>query len=232
MNLCRRGIPVHKHRGTGLGLSIVKKLVELQGGRIEVKSEPGAGTRIRVTIPYHKGDKQNIPVAETGELPIPASFRQLSVLIADDDEFNSYLMNNILTKWGVKFVAVKNGKEAVKASIDGEFDLILMDLHMPEMNGLDAAKIILASIPDARIAAVSATNNKDEQMASKNAGMHPFISKPFGEKELYDILMALQPRELIILIFKKINKLQIKVLRSILKPCSSWQTGITSICRK
>jgi signal transduction histidine kinase/DNA-binding NarL/FixJ family response regulator len=190
-------LSVHKHRGTGLGLSIVKKLVELQGGRIEVKSEPGAGTRIRVTIPYHKGDKQNIPVAETGELPIPASFRQLSVLIADDDEFNSYLMNNILTKWGVKFVTVKNGKEAVKASIDGEFDLILMDLHMPEMNGLDAAKIILASIPDARIAAVSATNNKDEQMASKNAGMHPFISKPFGEKELYDILMALQPRELI-----------------------------------
>ncbi len=185
---------MNKHRGTGLGLSITRKLVELQGGRIEVKSEPGIGTQIRVSIKFLIGIKQNIPETEGGGLLIPASFKQLSVLIADDDEFNTYLINNIFIKWGVKYVAVKNGKEAVEAAFRERFDLILMDLHMPEMNGVDAARMILQSIPDARIAAVSATNNRDEQLASKNAGMYPFISKPFEEKELHDILVFIQPQ--------------------------------------
>jgi len=185
---------LNKYRGTGLGLSIVKKLVELQGGRIEVKSERGIGTQVMVDIHYKRGDKQNIPETDGGGLLIPSSFRLLSVLIADDDEFNTYLMSNIFKKWGVKFVGVKNGKEAVEAAFNEKFDVILMDLHMPEMNGLDAAKIITRAIPDARIVAVSATNNLDELQASKNAGMNEFITKPFEEKELYDILVSLPPQ--------------------------------------
>lgn len=185
---------LNKYRGTGLGLFIVKKLVELQGGQIEVKSEPGIGTQVMVSIKYNRGDKQNIPKTGGDGLPIPSSFGQLSVLIADDDEFNTYLMNNIFKKWGVKFVEVKNGEEAVKAASNQKFDVILMDLHMPEMNGLDAAKIIRSAIPDARIVAVSATNNQDEKRASKDAGMNEFISKPFVEKELYDILVSVYPQ--------------------------------------
>ncbi|MFA6483679.1 MAG: ATP-binding protein, partial [Bacteroidales bacterium] len=184
----------NKYQGTGLGLSIVKKLVELQGGQIDVKSEPGKGTQVLVSIKYNRGDKQNIPEAEVDGLLIPSSFGELSVLIADDDEFNAYLMKNIFNKWGVRSVEVKNGKEAVKAASQENFDVILMDLHMPEMNGFDAAKIISGTIPDARIVAVSAINNADEQLASKNAGMYRFLSKPYREKELYEILVSLPPQ--------------------------------------
>jgi signal transduction histidine kinase/CheY-like chemotaxis protein len=184
---------VNKHRGTGLGLAIVKKLVELHGGRIEVQSEPGVGTQVRVSIPYPKGDKRNIPATGAVGLPIPPSFGQLSVLVADDDEFNTYVMANIFKKWGVRFVAVKNGKEAVEAAFQEPFDVILMDLHMPEMNGLDAARTIRGKIPDARIVAVSAGNSGDEKLAGRSAGMDEFMTKPFEEKELYDILVSLHP---------------------------------------
>jgi CheY-like chemotaxis protein len=93
----------------------------------------------------------------------------------------------------VKYVEVSNGKEAVRAALNRVFDIILMDLHMPEMNGIEAAKAILGATPDARIVAVSATSSLPEQMAAKNAGMYRFISKPFIERDLFEMLIALVP---------------------------------------
>ncbi len=100
-----------KYSGTGLGLSIVKKLVELQKGYIDVKSEPGLGTEVKTTIPFAEGKKENIKEPGFEEVVIPESFRNYKILIADDEEFNLFLMKAILKKWGIEFQEASNGNE-------------------------------------------------------------------------------------------------------------------------
>lgn len=181
----------NKQRGTGLGLPIVKKLVELQGGEITVKSEPGKGTRVMVEIPYQEGNPQNIKITGREINMIPGLFQNISVLIADDDEYNTLLLRNILKKWGVNFTEAKNGKEAVEASENHIFDVILMDIHMPEMGGLEAAKIIKSRTPQTKFIAVTATNNYKDMQECKKAGMDLILIKPFSEKELFYSLQQL-----------------------------------------
>ena len=181
----------NKQRGTGLGLPIVKKLVELQGGEIAIKSEQGKGTRVMVEIPYQEGNPQNIKITGREINMIPGLFQNISVLIADDDEYNTLLLRNILKKWGVNFTEAKNGKEAVEASENHIFNVILMDIHMPEMGGLEAAKIIKSRTPQTKFIAVTATNNYKDMQECKKAGMDLILIKPFSEKELFYSLQQL-----------------------------------------
>lgn len=184
-----------KYSGTGLGLAIVKKLVELQAGKISVKSEPGKGTELTVNIAYPEGKMENIRKTEWEIPSIPETLKQLVVLIADDEEFNRYLLKGILKKWGTSFQEVKNGEEAVKASSRKKFDVILMDLHMPEMNGIEAAKTIIETQPGITIVATSAANDQMDRKACEKAGMKGFLLKPFSEKDLFETLVSLVPAE-------------------------------------
>ncbi len=177
-----------KQPGTGLGLTIVKKLVELQGGEISIKSEPGKGTRVIFYLPYRKGDPQNIRRDEPDAALIPAALQQLSILIADDDEYNTFLLRNIFRKWGISFAEAKNGREAVEAAANHFFDVILMDVHMPEMKGPQAAKIIKSKLPQVRIIAVTATNDPGDREECLQAGMSQVLIKPFSGKELLNSL--------------------------------------------
>lgn len=177
-----------KYSGTGLGLAIVKKLVEMQNGTISVESEPGAGTTMSVSIPYLPGDESQI-VHETFFAPeIPAHFKSRQVLIADDEDFNRFVLMNILDKWGVKYQQAKNGEEAVSLALSNHFDLIFMDMRMPKKNGLEAAREILDIKPDATIIAVTASDRVADQKASEKAGITGFLVKPFSEKELFDVV--------------------------------------------
>lgn len=185
-----------KQRGTGLGLSITKKLVELHNGKITVESEPGKGTRFRVEMPYHKGDPQNIRHSGQEFLQVPEFLRNVSILVVDDDEYNTFLLRNILKKWGVHFTEKRNGMEAVDAVQHQQFDFILMDVHMPVMNGPEAARIIKDKSPDTRIIAVTATHDINDQIECKKAGMSQFLIKPFSEKELMDCLIQDMPSEI------------------------------------
>jgi signal transduction histidine kinase/CHASE3 domain sensor protein/HPt (histidine-containing phosphotransfer) domain-containing protein/ActR/RegA family two-component response regulator len=184
-----------KYSGTGLGLAIVKKLVELQGGKITLKSKPGQGTELTVNVEYPEGRKDNIPVTEWEIPSIPEALKQLEVLIADDEEFNRYMLKGILKNWGISFWEVKNGEEAVKASSRKKFDVILMDLHMPAMNGIEAAKAIIKIHPGITIVPTSATNDQVDRQACENAGMKGFLLKPFSETDLFDTLILLVPVE-------------------------------------
>ena len=180
-----------KHNGTGLGLSIVKKLVEIHGGQIKLESKPGVGSKVTITIIYPKGDSSKTEL-DKNEIPeIPESFKKLSVLIADDEEYNRFLLSNILLKWGVQFQEAKNGNEVITVACNKRFDFILMDINMPEMNGIEATKEILKCDADIQIIAVTAATEKIDQQTCFEAGMRGFLFKPFTEKDLFEVINSL-----------------------------------------
>jgi len=181
-----------KYSGTGLGLAIVKNLVELQGGTISVESEPGKGTTVLFSIPYLPGDMEKIEPKEFILPKIPEKkFKNLFFLIADDEEFNRYVLKNILKKWGSKFEEAVNGQETVDKALSGKFDIILMDMRMPVKNGLEAAEEILSYDPFAKIIIVSAADRKIDSLASVNDGIAGFLMKPFSEGDLYEVIYPL-----------------------------------------
>ncbi|HCY42496.1 MAG TPA: hypothetical protein DHV48_14260 [Prolixibacteraceae bacterium] len=180
-----------KQRGAGLGLSIVKKLVQIQNGKIEVDSTPGRGTRFTVQIPYIKGNTKNIIKTAAEQLIIPEWFKKLHFLIVDDEEFNLYLIKNILNNWGVSFTEAHNGQEAVDLAYENPFDLILMDIRMPVMDGFEAAKQILQHRSSSKIIALTATTKPADIDKIELAGIHSYLQKPFAESALLDAILKL-----------------------------------------
>ncbi len=184
-----------KQRGTGLGLAIIKKLIDLQDGKIELESVPGKGTKFRIQIPYQKGHLDNIIIRSEEQPNIPSSFNKLHFLIVDDEEYNLYLMKSLLKKWEVSFAEAHNGKEATELAQKKAFDLILMDIRMPIMDGYEAARTILKNRPDSKIIALTAANKSDEPTKSNQTGILAFLQKPFSESELFNAVTKLLPKE-------------------------------------
>ena len=121
-----------KNEGTGLGLSIVKKLVDLHKGKIQIESEPGKGTTIKVEIAYPPGNPENISKTKPEKTEVPEYLKQLTYLIADDTDYNRFTIKGLLKNWGARYLEATNGKEAVDLAIQNSPDIVLMDLRMPE----------------------------------------------------------------------------------------------------
>jgi CheY-like chemotaxis protein len=176
-----------KYGGTGLGLAITKKLVEMQGGKISVSSKVGKGTTFSVEMPFYFTEHR-----EETHKPKDARYEPLPgvrVLLAEDNKINQLVARQFLSRWGIEFTVVENGEEALKALEEKDFDLILMDLEMPVMDGYEATRQIRAlknpqkaAIP---IMALSASAMLDIREKAKNFGMNSFVTKPFEPCELY-----------------------------------------------
>ena len=181
-------------QGTGLGLAIVKRYVELLGGRIELQSELGKGTRFDVYLPIKiVGETKDAPEENEKCLCIPEQFSGQHILIAEDHPLNTEIICKLLEKRGLTCDPAENGKIAVekfKKSEQGYYGLILMDIRMPVMNGLDAARAIRAlDHADAKtipIVAMTANAYEEDRHASREAGMNAHLAKPIDPNVLYE----------------------------------------------
>jgi PAS domain S-box-containing protein len=175
--------------GTGLGMSICEELVNLMNGSISVFSEKGKGTTITFEIPFTKGTKSEIKVKETKIIDY-SILKGKRVLIADDYEINRLVASTILFNYDIISEEAKNGIEVIEKLEKEDFDIILMDVQMPDMDGIEATKIIRNKISKTLpVIALTAYALKGDDVKFIEAGMNDYLSKPFEEDQLIEILI-------------------------------------------
>ena len=177
-----------KFGGTGLGMSISKDLVSLMGGEILVTSEKGVGTTMTIELDFEKGSIYDLPKTEVVHFD-PAQLQNKKVLVVDDNEINRLLASTILRNYHVQVREAVNGLDAIE-KIQSELpDLVLMDIQMPEMDGLEATRIIRRDVSlDLPLIALTANAIKGDHERFLEAGMNDYLSKPFKEEDLMRII--------------------------------------------
>lgn len=179
-------------QGTGLGLSITRRLVELQEGEIRVESEVGKGSDFSFRLEYQKAEQKDL-VPETEEEEIMHNhFENLKVLVVEDNKINQLLARQLLTGWGVQVEVANDGFEAIAKLQRRVFDLILLDLQMPEIDGFEVARFVRKTIKapanQIPIVALTADAFTETRQLTQAAGMNDFITKPFQQKDLLRVL--------------------------------------------
>ena len=176
--------------GTGLGLSIVKNLVELQKGTITLFSQQGVGSSFTIELPYKISNEFVIKTEhKKTSLNLATMKTESKILIAEDNPMNQRLIKHLMKNWNFNFDLVFNGAQAIEALKKQAYDLVLMDIQMPEMDGYRAAGLIRSElrsrIPIIAMTAHAMTGEKDKCI---KAGMDDYLSKPINEEMLFDMI--------------------------------------------
>ena len=175
-----------KYGGTGLGLAIVKKLVELKGGELTVESQINKGSAFTFTNWYRLASKPKDEIVTDDTLH---DFENLNILVAEDNLINQFMLSKILKDWKANVDIVSNGLKVLNKLTENNYDIILMDTHMPEMNGYQAARKIRLDFAEPKrsipIISLSAASFDHEQQEAIAAGMNDVLSKPFQPEQLH-----------------------------------------------
>lgn len=178
-------------RGTGLGLAIVKKLVEKQGGAIEVKSKIDEGSIFSFVLSFQK-TKTKMPLIIDTTIEFDKNTKNIKVLVVEDVALNQLLLKIILEDFGFEFDIAENGIIAIEKLKSKSFDIVLMDLQMPEMNGYEATEVIRKKLnSNIPIIAFSADVTESDIAQCKSVGMNEHLAKPIDEKLLYTKIIEL-----------------------------------------
>ena len=168
--------------GTGLGLSIVKQLVELMGGTISIASKKAKGTTVTLQLSFLAGKESDLPVKEDFVMD-PSALRGKKILLVEDNMMNRLVAQTVLRDYGLSITEATDGSIALNAVKSEKFDLILMDMQMPIMDGIEATKRIRkdTNVPIIALTANAVMGEREKCLA---AGMDDYLSKPFEEEDL------------------------------------------------
>lgn len=180
-----------KYGGTGLGLTIVKSLVELQQGKLSVKSKEGSGSEFIFTLPFAKPVKQT-EGQEYHNQNVAKDLHHLNILVVEDNELNQFLIQSLLLKCNASVKVASDGVEAITMLKERNFDIILMDIQMPNMDGYEATKQIRSTFNNKKqhtpIIAMTAHALVGEKEKCQSAGMNDYITKPIRINDLLNCI--------------------------------------------
>ncbi len=171
--------------GTGLGLSIVKKILEILGSQIHLISEPGHGSTFSFELQFEKGIKENITIENNLNIEF---LNKKNILLVEDNKINQMITQKMLERKGIYCKIIDNGEDAIEEVKNNNFDLILMDVHLPGINGTEATSKIREFNSQTPIIALTAISLNENREMLLSYGMNEVITKPFEPEHFYNVV--------------------------------------------